>query len=250
MSYFSGQGKVFIAPLINGVPGQFRWLGNVPDFKPTFDTSKLEHKESYTGQRLLDKVITTENKSKISAELEDWSKENVALAVRGSVSNGTAGTVAPGTPEVSPAGLVAGSIWALKHTKVSALIIKDSAGSPVTVDPTDYILDADFGTVQIVDPSGYTLPFTAAYTYAAVESVAFFTEGIKEVALRFEGVNTADSNRKVLAEIYRVALDPTKELGLISDDYGKFSLEGNALVDPTKPANDLVFGQFGRLVYL
>jgi hypothetical protein len=54
----------------------------------------------------------------------------------------------------------------------------------------------------------------------------------------------------VLAEIYRVALDPTKELGLISDDYGKFSLEGNALVDPTKPATDLVFGQFGRLVYL
>jgi hypothetical protein len=250
MSYFSGQGKVFVAPLVNGVPGQFRWLGNVPDFKPTFDTSKLEHKESYTGQRLLDKVITTENKSKISAELEDWSKENVALAVRGSVSNGAGGTVTGVAPEVSPAALVAGSIWALKHPKVSALTIKDSAGSPATVDAGDYTLDADFGTVQIVDVTGYVLPFKAEYTYAAVESVAFFTEGIKEVALRFEGVNTADSNRKVLAEIYRVALDPTKELGLISDDYGKFTLEGNALVDPTKPANDLVFGQFGRLVYL
>lgn len=250
MAYFSGQGKLFIAALVNGIPGEFRWLGNVPDFKPTFDTSKLEHKESYTGQRLLDKVITTENKSKVSAELEEWSKENVALAVRGSVTTGAGGTVTAGAPEASPANLTNGDIWALKHQKVSALTVKDSAGTPVTVDPSDYTLDATFGTIVMIDAASYTAPFTAAYTYAAVDSVAFFTEGIQEVALRFEGINTADNNAKVLAEIYRVALDPTKELGLISNDLGKFTLEGSALVDSTKPANDLVFGQFGRLVYL
>ena len=57
-------------------------------------------------------------------------------------------------------------------------------------------------------------------------------------------------NPKVLVEIYRVALDPTKDLGLITNDLGKFQLEGNALVDSTKPDNDLVFGKFGRMVYL
>jgi hypothetical protein len=248
--YFSGQGKLFVAPLVNGIPGQFRWLGNVPDFKPSFDTSKIEHKESYSGQRLLDKVITTENKSKVTAELEDWSKENLALAVRGSVSAVSAGTVTTSSPETSPAGLVAGSIWALKHQKVSTVVIKDSAATPVTVDSSDYVVDPDFGTVTIVDATGYTLPFTASYSYGAVDNIAFFTQAIQEVALRFEGVNTADGNKKVLAEIYRVALDPTKDLGLITNDFGKFSLEGNALVDPTKPNNDLVFGKFGRLVYL
>lgn len=248
--YFSGQGKLFVAPLVNGVPGQFRWLGNVPDFKPSFDTSKIEHKESYSGQRLLDKVITTENKSKVTAELEDWSKENLALAVRGSVNSVNAGTVTTGKPETSPAGLVAGSIWALEHQKVSAVVIKDSAATPVTVDTADYVVDPDFGTVTIVDVTGYTLPFTASYSYGAVDNIAFFTQPIQEVALRFEGVNTADGNKKVLAEIYRVALDPTKDLGLITNDLGKFNLEGNALVDPTKPDNDLVFGKFGRLVYL
>ena len=30
--YFSGQGKVFVAPLVNGLPGEFRWVGDVPDF--------------------------------------------------------------------------------------------------------------------------------------------------------------------------------------------------------------------------
>lgn len=247
--YFSGQGKVFVAPLVNGLPGEFRWVGNVPDFKPSFDTNKIEHKESYTGQRLLDKVITTENKAKVSAELEDWSKENLALAVRGKTNTIASGAVTSAAPDTSPAALVAGSIWALKHQKVSAVVIKDSSGSPVTVDSADYTVDADFGTVTILDVTGYTLPLKAEYSYASVDNIAFFTQPIAEVAIRFEGVNTADNNKKVLAEIYRVALDPTKDLGLISNDLGKFQLEGNALVDPTKP-DDLVFGRFGRLVYL
>lgn len=249
MAYFSGQGKLFIAPLVDGVAGAFRWVGNVPDFKPSFEVAKQEHKESYSGQRLLDKVITTENKAKITAELEDWSKENLALAVRGVAHSASAGTVNTAGAEVSPAGLVAGSIWALKRQKVSAVTIKDSAATPVTVATTDYTVDADFGSITIVNPASYTQPLKAEYAYAAADSVAFFTQAIQEVSIRFEGVNTADGNKKVLCEIYRVALDPTKDLGLISNDFGKFTIEGSVLVDSTKSA-DLVFGQFGRLVYL
>lgn len=250
MAYFSGQGKVFVAPLINGVPGEFRWVGNVPDFKPAFETAKQEHKESHSGQRLLDKVLTTENKASITMELEDWSKENLALATRGTPQTQASGTVTTGSPETSPASLVNGSIWALKHQKVSAVVIKDStAVTPATVDPSDYTVDADFGTITIVDIGTYVLPLTVSYSYAQVQNVAFFTQPITEVAVRFEGVNTADSNKKVLVELYRVATDPTKELGLISDDFAKFTLEGSALIDATKP-DDLYFGKFGRLVYI
>lgn len=250
MAYFSGQGKVFIAPLISGVPGEFRWVGNVPDFKPSFETTKQEHKESFSGQRLLDKVLTTENKASITMELEDWSKENLALATRGTPQAQAGGSVSTGTPETSPATLVDGSIWALKHQKVTAVVIKDStAVTPLTVDVGDYTVDPDFGTVTILNIDGYVLPLTASYTYAAVQNVAFFTQPISEVAIRFEGVNTADANKKVLVELYRVATDPTKELGLISDDFAKFTLEGSALIDPTK-GDDLYFGKFGRLVYI
>lgn len=245
--YFSGQGKLKIAALIAGVPQAFRWVGNVPDFAPKFDTTKKEHKESYTGQRLLDKTLTTENKSSFSASLEDWSKENLALAVRGAVQESDTDPV---VDEVAPSGLVAGSIWALKGQKVTALTVEDSTGSPLTlVLDTDYTLDADYGTIVILDPTGFVQPFKASYTPGAVDIVPFFTEGITEVALRFEGVNTADGNKKVLVELYKVALDPTKELGLITDDYGKFTLEGNCLIDPERP-EDALFGQFGRMVYI
>jgi len=246
--YMSGQGKVFVAPIEDGVTGQFRWVGNVPDFSPKFDTSKLEHKESWSGQRLLDKSITTENKSTISATLEDWSPENLALAVRGTVGKTAAGNV---TGELSPAELAEGDIWALKGVKVSSLVITDSSVGPATVNASKYTLDPDYGTVVFKADGldGLTLPLKAAYTTAAADVVAFFTKGVQEVAVRFEGINTADGNKKVLAEIYKVALDPTAELGLITEELGQFVLEGSCLADASRP-DDVLFGKFGRLVYL
>jgi hypothetical protein len=153
------------------------------------------------------------------------------------------------SPELSPAVLLAGDIWALKHQKVAAVVIKDSAVIPATVPALNYSVDADYGNITILNPGSFVLPFKAEYTYAASDTIAFFSQSIQEVAMRFEGVNTADNNAKVLVEIYRVALSPTKELGLITNDFGKFTIEGDALVDPTK-ADDLIFGRFGRLTYV
>ncbi len=245
--YFSGQGKLKIAPIVAGIiAGGYRWVGNVPDFKPAFANTKLDHKESYTGQRLTDKTITTELKSTFSATLEDWSPDNMALATRGKVEKTTAGAV---TGEVSPATLVVGESWLLKNSNISSLTITDSAATPATVDPSKYTADLAYGTVELNDVTGLTLPLKAAYTKGVVEVVPFFTQGVQEVALLFEGINTADSNKKVRAELYRVALDPTKELGLITENFGQFVIEGTTLIDETK-GEDPLFGKFGRMVYL
>jgi hypothetical protein len=247
--YFSGQGKVEVAPRINDVIGQYRWLGNVPDLKPTFDTSKIEHNEAWSGQRQLDKVVVTQNKMGFTADVEDWSPENMAISTRGKVNQMVSGSVTDVAPDISPDNLVVGGIWAFRHQKVSAVTIKDNSSTPVTVDPDDYELDSEYGDVVIKNLGTYDLPLRAVYTYESSTIVAFFTQPAIEVALRFKGINTADGNRKVLAEIYRVSLDPTKELSLITNDMGKFVLAGNGLIDSTKP-DDLVFGRFGRMVYL
>jgi starvation-inducible outer membrane lipoprotein len=97
--------------------------------------------------------------------------------------------------------------------------------------------------------TAYTLPLKATYSYGATQSVAMFTAPIKEVAIRFEGVNTAENNEKVLVEVYRVAVDSAKELDLITDSNGRLSLEGEVLIDPAKPF-DAQYGQFGRYVKL
>ena len=248
MPYFSGQGKLKMAPIVNGIVASgHRWVGNVPDFKPAFAATKLDHKESYTGQRLPDKSLTTELKSTFTATLEDWSPENVALATRGTAQKTTSGAV---TNELSPATLAIGETWYLKNGNVTSLVITDSNGTPATLSlGDDYTVDDAYGAITIVNLTGYTLPLKAAYTKGVVDVVPFFTEAVKEVSLVFEGINTADNNKKVRAELYRVALDPTKEMGLITEQFGQFVLEGTALIDSTK-GEDPLFGKFGRMVYL
>lgn len=243
--YFSGQGKLKVAPIVGGIiAAGYRWVGNVPDFKPAFAANKTDHKESWSGQRLTDKTLTTELNSTFTATLEDWSPENLALATRGSVQKTTSGAV---TDELSPATLAVGEDWLLANGNITALTITDAAAA--TVDPDNYVVDLAYGTINILDMGTHTLPLKAAYTKGVVEVVPFFTEPIKEVAILFEGINTADENRKVRAELYRVALDPTKELGLITEAFGQFTLEGTAMIDNTK-GNDPLFGKFGRMVYL
>lgn len=245
--YFSGQGKLKVAPIVGGIiAAGYRWVGNVPDFKPAFAASKNDHKESYSGQRLTDKTLTTELNSTFSATLEDWSPENLALATRGKVQKTASGAV---TDESSPATLVVGETWLLANGNITSLDITDSSAIPATVDPDLYVADLAYGTIEMLNLTGITLPLKASYTKGVVEVVPFFTEPIKEVAVLFEGINTADENKKVRAELYRVALDPTKELGLITEAFGQFMIEGTAMIDNTK-GDDPLFGKFGRMVYL
>ena len=44
-----------------------------------------------------------------------------------------------------------------------------------------------------------------------------FTLPIPERWVRFEGVNTADGNKEVLVDFYKVSFDPAAEFDLIND---------------------------------
>ncbi len=76
-----------------------------------------------------------------------------------------------------------------------------------------------------------------------------FTQPLPERWVRFEGLNTADSNREVVIDLYRVAINPAKELSVITSDLLKFELSGQVLADLTKSASGEL-GQFGRIVLL
>ena len=249
--YFSGQGKVFLAErdATTGQPGAFRFVGNVPELKISLATEYLEHKESVSGQRLLDFRMLREKKCNLSFVLEDFSVQNLEMGMYGTSSVLDAETV---TDEAFPDDLVAGDFVRLAHPKISTLVIKDSAGTPATlVEDTDYrIASADFGTIEILDVAGFTQPFTASYSSAAGgKNVTLFSQPAKERWLRFEGLNTADENAPVLIELYRALMDPQKEFSPISDDLLKMDLEGAVMYDATK-VSDAVLGQFGRIVML
>jgi hypothetical protein len=244
--YFSGQGKVFIAEVVNGVAGPLRSVGNTPMLKFDLKVKTLEHQESTSGQRLTDFRLDQGSTASITADLEEFTPENLARVLRGAPVTIAAGSV---TAEALPAGLVAGDFVALKKTNVSSVVVKDSAGTPATlVAGTDYVLNEAHGSLQILNVGTYVQPFKVDYANGPAVSSPMFTAGRKTYFVRFEGLNTANDDKPVLVEFYKFQMDPAG-LELISDNMSKFTINGTALYDDTKP-KDGELGQFGRVVQI
>jgi hypothetical protein len=245
-TYASFQGRVYLGKRdSNGNPIELRTPGNVAELKLALKTEVIEHYESQSGSRSLDHRMIKQKSATVTLTIEEFTKENLALALYGNYTAGMTGTV---TDEPLPAGLVVGDRYALAHPKVSALIVKDDASATLTLG-THYTADTDFGAIQILNLASFVQPFKASYSYGAVTEIGIFTQPLPERFLRLEGLNTAQGNAKTLVELYRIAFDPLKEISFISNEYNKFELEGSLLADSTKPI-DATLGQYGRIVEL
>jgi hypothetical protein len=250
MAYFSGQGRVYIgARDAAGNPAGLAFVGNVPELKVSLSVETLEHQEAQSGQRLTDLQLIKTKKGEFACTLEELSSGNLALALYGHST-----TVAPGTVtgEALPNPVTAGHLYPLAHQNVSAVQIQDGSSPPKPLPATQYQVHARHGSVLILDATTggpYVEPFTVDYAYGAAQSTAMFTRPLPERWIRFEGLNTADANREVVIDLYRVAINPAKELSIITDELLKFELSGQVLADLSKPA-DGELGQFGRLVLL
>lgn len=247
MSYYASfQGRVYLGKRdASGNPIELRTPGNVAELKLALKTDVIEHYESQSGSRSLDHRMIKQKSATVTLTLEEFTKENLALALYGHFVQSPTGTV---TDEPLPAAVVVGDRYALAHPKVSALIVKDSPGASLTLG-THYTADTDFGAIQFLDLASFVPPFKASYSYGAVTEIGIFTQPAPERFLRLEGINTAQGNAKTLVELYRIAFDPLKEISFISNEYNQFELEGSLLADPGKPV-DAALGQFGRLVQL
>ena len=130
--------------------------------------------------------------------------------------------------------------------------MSDSAATPVVLPASQYRVNAKHGSLAVLDKTTggpFVEPFVVDYTFAAAQSTAMFTQPLPERWVRFEGLNTADGNREVVIDLYRVAINPAKELSVITDELLKFELSGQVLADTLKPAAGEL-GQFGRIVLL
>jgi len=250
MAYFSGQGRVYIgARDAAGNPAGLAFVGNVPELKVSLSVETLEHQEAQSGQRLTDLQLIKTKKGEFACTLEELSSGNLALALYGHST-----TVAPGTVtgEALPNPVTAGHLYPLAHQNVSAVQIQDSDSPPKPLPAAQYSVNAKHGSLVILDATTggpYVEPFTVDYAFGAAQSTAMFTQPLPERWVRFEGLNTADGNREVVIDLYRVAINPAKELSVITDELLKFELSGQVLADTLKPAaGDL--GQFGRIVLL
>lgn len=252
--YYSGQGVVMVGDrnATSGKPEGLLPVGNVSDLKISIGTTVIEHKESQTGQRGIDLRLTTETKCTLSMTMENFIAANLATALRGA-STAVTGATITGEAVSSKRGMVA----PLAHMKVSAVTVKEGATTltAYTNDTTtwDYKLNADAGSILLNDGSGIgvagltggtagaVVSLTVDYTYATQNQIDALTLGTQEKFLRFEGLNTADTNAPVVIEVFKFSVDPLKELSMISDTVQQFVLEGNVLADPLRTSGSKYF---------
>lgn len=234
--FYSGQGIVMLSTRdTNGNPVGFRNVGNVSDLKISLKTSVVDHKESSTGQRGIDKRMTTEVGCDVSMTLDSFNKENLALALRGSITAVAAGTVATEN-------LVAKTGLTLPLSKLGVNTVVLKKGADTLEEDKNYTINAETGSINFLTTADQTAAgalkivadddaIVASYKYDAQEVVESFTASDIELWVRFEGMNTAESNKAVVVDIFRFSANPLKELALINDKLGTIQLEGSAMAD-------------------
>ena len=235
--YFSGQGPVLLAERdpSDGSPLGYLPVGNVSALTIAIEREEFEHKESCTGARAIDLIITQEISATVTIVFESLNRENLALALFGTEQ------------AVAGASIVDESVTArldkftpLLHIKVTNIVVTDNTGMTTFVLDTDYNENEAFGTICALSTGSITegQELFVDYDFAAQEEVEAITSSTPpERALRFEGLNTAESpNSEFLIEVHRFAAAPLAELALIQDEIAQLSVEGDALVDPFKSA--------------
>ncbi len=250
--YFSGQGSLKMAERdpVTGEPLGFLPLGNIPELTLNIEVSKFEHKESESGARLIDLTLTTEKKGTFEFTVENLSLDNLAMGLWGETVTVAAGTVST-VPEVITLGkFVPGAQYALKHSKVTTLVLKDSTGVTTYVKDTDYKEDAVNGTftplaggaiATATAVAGATVQ--ATYSYAAYKRVDAFTRADAPVRwLRFEGLNTVD-NTRVIVDLFKAQFDPLTGYGLINEELASIQMAGTLLGDSTRQTGSKFFSQ-------
>ena len=251
--YFSGQGSLKMAERdpVTGEPLGFLPLGNIPELTLNIEVSKFEHKESESGARLIDLTLTTEKKGTFEFTVENLSLDNLAMGLWGETVTVPSGSVAVGTPETITLGkFMAGAQYALKHSRVTTFVLKDSTGVTTYVLDTDYTLDAVNGTftpkaggaiATATALAGVTVK--ASYEYAAYKRVDAFTRSDAPVRwLRFEGLNTID-NTRVIVDLFKAQFDPLTGYGLINEELASIAMAGTLLGDSTRLTGSKFFSQ-------
>ena len=84
MSYFQGQGRIFLA-LRNatGVLGGFEYISDTSEFMLEFNQKFDDVRENTSGQRQIAAHILTEYDAKVTLTMEEWSQANLIRALSG-----------------------------------------------------------------------------------------------------------------------------------------------------------------------
>lgn len=246
-----GRGKVYLAELTTAnKPKGYRFVGNVPEFTLSQEVETLEHRSSIEGLQTVDKEVTISQDLNVSFNFDELNHENFAMFFSGTKATHTNVAIAGFSQwAMIPDGeLALGMIYEIRNSSGERaydiasedLDIETSNGSPVTlVEGTDYTLDLEMGLIHILSTSSavataisgsedLNVTLTAEATASVVDEVQGLVQTPQAVALKFIGINPANSDSKTEVQVHKITLKGDGDLGLIGEEWAVGTITGKA----------------------
>lgn len=252
--YFSGQGVVMMGEIdADGNAHALRPIGNVSALAIAISTTRTEHRESQSGARGIDKVITTEVGASVNMTVEHLIQENLALGLYGET-----GDIAAITDQEQPEfNVTLGTVTAIPALSLSTVTVEDShtAGAKTYVEGENFRLNKEAGSIYWFTAEEQTAagasevladadPVAITFSSGEHKQLDGLTTSAAPVRfLRFEGLNTVENNDPVVVEIFRFETAPLAEYALINEEISNIALEGTALADSSRTTGSQYFIQ-------
>jgi len=232
-----GRGKVYFNRFdSNGDPTGWLHLGNTPGFSLNIETETLEHYSSVSGIRVKDKEIVLEQNIGFSITLEEFSKENLALAFFGSeeAASQNSGTV---TDEAITA--VHDRYVELQYRKISNVVVTNDVGDVTYNEGTDYLVDYEEGMILAKSSGNITdgQALKVDYDYGAFTAYKINAMQVSQVKGSLKFVGKPASGPPIILTVWKCQIRPSGEIGLISDEWASFTLECTAENDESNHPN-------------
>lgn len=223
---YMGVGQVYAKAY--GVPGRLPEVGGVSELKVTINEDiKKQRIFNRTGGGSRDTVNQIKDVM-YEAKLQDWNAVNFARGVFGLNSEIAAGTIVGEAHKAYK-----GSLIRLAHPAPTSVVVKIGAvtvvaGTNYEVRPEGiYILDL---AATIVDDDDVLID----YAHTGYDVIQALVTSAPTLELRFGGMNEADNSSPLIVDFFRVKMNATGGLGLITSDFAELDQKGELLEDPTK----------------
>ena len=248
-NYTLGRGKVYFSRFKAGtqIPAGFFYIGNTPEFNLTIESEVLDHFSSDEGIREKDDSIPLQVNRTGSMITDNIAPRNVALFFFGDEELVT--TTAQNDLVETIEGVKLGHFYRLGATPANPtgffgldaadITVTNGGGAPVTYTAgTDYLINADFGTIQILETGTIAADSDVEVTFsvrASTRERVLSGSTSVEGAMMYEAKNPKGKQFNYYMPFVKVS--PNGDYALKSDEWQQipFTLdiqkpnEGNAI---------------------
>jgi len=237
-TYFRGQGPLMVADRdVAGNPTGLEFVGDLDTVQLTPSIDRFEVIENTSGAGAVGASGVKKTSYGLQIGFRSVKPSHLARALQGALTVKASGNV---VDEAQTAYL--DKFTPLLNTNVSTVVVTGVGGTPVYVAGTDYNVHANEGLIEFI--SGGTItdgtPVLIDYAYAAQQHVAVDPQN-QDKYLVFSGINTANNDKMLRVEMFKVQLDPGALDNLISDEPQPMTINGVLLRDTLRTAGDQLF---------